>query len=96
MRIADLPKYELQPDEIQKVEEIIDKYRDKKGALIPILQKIQKVVGFLPIEVQKKVANTEIVRVLIKLLMDLDVDLAGIKSEEELESRLKDAARRYK
>jgi len=29
-------------------------------------------------------------------LMDLDVDLSGIKSEEELESRLKDAARRYK
>ena len=43
-----------------------------------------------------KVANTEIVRALIKLLMDLDVDLSGIKSEEELESRLKDAARRYK
>lgn len=43
-----------------------------------------------------KVANTEIVRSLIKLLMDLDVDLNSIKTEEELEARLKDAARRYK
>ena len=57
MRIADLPKYELQPNEIQKIEEIINEHKDKKGALIPILQKIQKVVGFLPIEVQKKVAK---------------------------------------
>jgi len=58
MRIADLPKYELQSNEIQKIEEIINEHKDKKGALIPILQKIQKVVGFLPIEVQKKVAKT--------------------------------------
>jgi len=57
MRIADLPKYDLQPSEIQKVEEIIDNHKDKKGALIPILQEIQKVVGFLPIEVQRKVAK---------------------------------------
>jgi NADH:ubiquinone oxidoreductase subunit E len=45
MRIADLPKYELQPAEIQRVEEIIDKHKEKNGALIPILQEIQKIVG---------------------------------------------------
>ncbi len=44
----------------------------------------------------RKVANTEIVRSAIKLLMDLDIDTAAIKSEEELEARIKDAARRYK
>jgi hypothetical protein len=43
-----------------------------------------------------KIANTEIVRSLIKLLMDLDLDLSAIKTEEELEARIKDAARRYK
>jgi len=43
-----------------------------------------------------KIANTEIVRAMIRLLMDLDVDLAAIKTEEELESRVKEAARRYK
>jgi len=43
-----------------------------------------------------KIANTEIVRCVIRLLMDLDIDIAGIKSEEELEDRIKDAARRYR
>ncbi|MCG9479482.1 MAG: hypothetical protein K9H14_04650 [Actinomycetia bacterium] len=43
-----------------------------------------------------KIANTEIVRSAIRLLMDLDIDINGIKSEEELEARIKDAARRYK
>ena len=43
-----------------------------------------------------KIANTMIVRSAIRLLMDLDLDIAGVKSEEELENRMKDAARSYK
>ncbi len=43
-----------------------------------------------------KVANTEIVRSLIRLLMDLDIDLSGIKTEEDLDLKIKEAARRYK
>jgi len=43
-----------------------------------------------------KIANTMIVRTLVRLLMDLDLDISGVKSEEELESRIKDAAKRYK
>lgn len=43
-----------------------------------------------------KIANTEIVRCLVKLLMELDLDLSGIKTEEELEARIKDAAKRFK
>ena len=43
-----------------------------------------------------KIANTEIVRSLVKLLMDLDIDLSGVRTEEELEKRVKEAARRYK
>ena len=43
-----------------------------------------------------KVANTETVRVLIRLLMDFDLDLTGVKTEEELEASVKDAAKRYK
>ena len=42
-----------------------------------------------------KIANTMIVRSAIKLLMDLDLDISGIKSEEELEDRIKEAAKRY-
>ena len=43
-----------------------------------------------------KIANTMIVRSLIRLLIGLDLDISGVKSEEELEKRIKDAARRYK
>lgn len=42
-----------------------------------------------------KIANTMIVRSAIKFLMDLDLDISGIKSEEELEDRIKEAAKRY-
>jgi hypothetical protein len=42
-----------------------------------------------------KIANTMIVRSAIKLLMDMDLDISGIRSEEELEERIKEAARKY-
>ncbi|MBM3704968.1 MAG: NADH-quinone oxidoreductase subunit NuoE [Actinobacteria bacterium] len=57
MRIADIPKYDLQPDEIQIVEKIIEKHKGRPGALIPVLQDIQKGVGFLPVEIQRKIAR---------------------------------------
>jgi len=57
MKISELPKYELQPEEILRIEEIINKHKGKKGALIPTLHDVQNEVGFLPIEVQKKVAK---------------------------------------
>jgi NADH-quinone oxidoreductase E subunit len=57
MKIKDLPKYELHPDEILKIDEIINKYKGKKGTLIPILNEIQNEIGFLPIEIQEKVAK---------------------------------------
>ena len=53
MKISELPKYELQPEEILRIEEIINKYKGKKGALIPTLHDVQNEVGFLPIEVRK-------------------------------------------
>lgn len=43
-----------------------------------------------------KVANTEIVRSLIRLLMDMNIDLSGIKTEDDLDMKIKEAARRYK
>jgi len=42
-----------------------------------------------------KIANTMIVRSAIKLLMDMDLDISGVKSEEELEERIKKAAKKY-
>jgi len=57
MRITDLPKYKLKPQEVKRINDIIKKYKGKKGALIPILQKIQEHISFIPIEVQRKVAK---------------------------------------
>lgn len=57
MRIADLTRYELQPEEVKRIDKIIKKYKGKEGALIPILQKIQKDIGFIPVEAQRKVAK---------------------------------------
>jgi hypothetical protein len=42
-----------------------------------------------------KIANTMIVRSAIRLLMDMDLDISGVRSEEELEERIKEAARKY-
>lgn len=43
-----------------------------------------------------KLRKTEILRALIRLLLDLDVDVDGIKSEEEFLDRLRHAAGRPK
>ncbi len=40
-----------------KILEIIDKYRDDQGALIPTLHEVQEFYGYLPIEVQKIISE---------------------------------------
>jgi NADH-quinone oxidoreductase subunit E/NADP-reducing hydrogenase subunit HndA len=57
MKITENNKYSLKEEEYKKIEEIIDRYRNKNGALIQVLNEIQKEIGFLPISAQKKVAN---------------------------------------
>ena len=37
--------------------QLIDEYRNVKGALMPVLQKAQGIYGYLPIEVQKMIAD---------------------------------------
>lgn len=41
----------------QQLQEIISKYKDTRGALIPVLHEAQEVYGYLPIEVQKKISE---------------------------------------
>lgn len=41
----------------RKLQEIIEKYRDAKGALIPVLHEAQEVYGYLPMGVQKKISE---------------------------------------
>lgn len=40
-----------------KLEEIIAKHKDDPGAVMPVLQEAQEVYGYLPIEVQKMIAE---------------------------------------
>ncbi|WP_053956261.1 complex I 24 kDa subunit family protein [Inediibacterium massiliense] len=40
-----------------KLEEVIQKHREQKGALIPVLNDAQKIFGCLPMEVQKKISE---------------------------------------
>jgi NADH:ubiquinone oxidoreductase subunit E len=48
---------EITPEEWEKVDQIIAAYKDKPGSLIPVLQQVQEVCGFLPEEVQNRVAE---------------------------------------
>ncbi len=48
---------EITPEEWEKVDQIITAYKDKPGSLIPVLQQVQEVCGFLPEEVQNRVAK---------------------------------------
>ena len=41
----------------QSIDEVIQKYRDKPGALIPVLEEVQGITGFLPESVQRRVAS---------------------------------------
>ena len=41
----------------EKLLEVIEKYRGVKGAMMPILQGAQEIYGYLPIEVQKIIAE---------------------------------------
>jgi NADP-reducing hydrogenase subunit HndA len=40
-----------------KLQEIINKHKNTKGALIPVLHEAQELYGYLPIDVQKKVSE---------------------------------------
>ncbi len=44
----------------------------------------------------RKFANTAIVRAAIKTLMQLDIDVTGVKDEDELKERIMEAKAQYK
>ncbi len=45
-----------QRDKFEKLDEIIESYKGKEGALIPVLHEVQQLFGYLPEEVQERVA----------------------------------------
>jgi len=48
---------EFTPEELSKVDAIIDYYKSKPGSLIPVLEEIQETVGYLPKSIQQRVAE---------------------------------------
>ena len=47
---------DITPEQWAKVDEIIAGYQGQRGVLIPCLHEIQQIVGYLPMEVQERVA----------------------------------------
>lgn len=41
----------------EKLQAVIDKYKDDKGPLMPVMQEAQTIFGYLPIEVQNFIAD---------------------------------------
>jgi NADH:ubiquinone oxidoreductase 24 kD subunit len=55
-RISSLP-FSGMPEQAEKLDEIIKRHRGEKGAILPVLQEAQEVCGYLPEEVQTRVAE---------------------------------------
>ena len=48
---------EFTSEQIQKLDAIVEKFKDKPGGLIPVLEEAQMVLEYLPIPVQKRIAR---------------------------------------
>ncbi len=48
---------EFTEEQWRKVDEVIASHRDKPGALIPVLEEVQNITGYLPESVQRRVAK---------------------------------------
>jgi len=48
---------DITPEMYRKIDAILDRYREKPGSLIPVLQQAQEVCGYLPHAVQSYIAR---------------------------------------
>jgi NADH:ubiquinone oxidoreductase subunit E len=46
----------LTPEKLHELDKAIEEYRGKPGALIPMLQRAQEICGYLPAEIQRRIA----------------------------------------
>ena len=47
---------EISREEWERVDQVIDKYRERHGVLIPVLKEVQDICGYLPKKVQQRIA----------------------------------------
>ena len=55
-RISNLP-FTGTSEQKQKLDEIIERHKEERGAILPVLQEAQDVYGYLPVEVQTMIAE---------------------------------------
>lgn len=48
---------EFPPSMIAELDRVIDKYKNKPGSAIPVLQRAQEIVGYLPPQIQKRISK---------------------------------------
>ena len=48
---------EISREEWGKIDQVISKYRERQGALIPVLKEVQDIHGYLPKKVQHRIAE---------------------------------------
>ena len=48
---------EFSPKELAAADAIIDRYRNKPGSLIPVLEEVQEAIGYLPKSIQRRIAR---------------------------------------
>ena len=48
---------EISREEWGKIDQVIGKYRERQGALIPVLKEVQDICGYLPKKVQHRIAQ---------------------------------------
>jgi NADP-reducing hydrogenase subunit HndA len=51
------PAFVCTVEQEEKLQEVIAKYKDTEGALIPVLHEAQSIFGYLPIEVQQMISD---------------------------------------
>ena len=48
---------EISREELEKIDQVIDKYQKRHGVLIPVLKEVQDICGYLPKKVQHRIAQ---------------------------------------
>ena len=57
MSITSTVPFNGTPEQEAKLMEVIEKYKNTRGALIPVLHEAQEIYGYLPLEVQTMIAK---------------------------------------
>jgi NADH-quinone oxidoreductase subunit E len=48
---------ELTDDDLQRIDAVIDRYRNRPGCLIPVLEECQEILGYLPVALQEHIGR---------------------------------------